>query len=528
MNILVINGSPKGENSNTLKLTRAFLEGAGWEKAEILDVWKAHVKPCLGCFSCWDKTPGKCVINDKMIEILPKIVGADVIIWSFPLYYFSVPGSLKNLIDRQLPLNQPFMVKGSESGGHPSRYDLTQQHHIVISTCGFWTVKGNYDGVAAMFDHFCGPEKYTAIFCGQGELFRVPELRGRTDAYLEGVRKAGAEYVGGGIGEETMAELSGPLYPRAVFEKMADASWGVSADFQQPLEESLSFTKQMAALYIPDGIERVLEFYYTDIDKTYQILLTPSGSEVISENFRPFTTKIETPFSVWRSIARGEISGQEAMFKRQYRVLGDFELMLKWDKLFGSSARPKAAVETQCRKTNMSVLLAPWLVIWITVAINGVAGGIAGVLAAAALPLLWLIFQPVLFEQITVPVVVALSLSLLLGADPRVILPISYGAFGFMWLVGAFTKKPLTSYYSANSYGNEKAFDNPLFMRTNRILTAAWGVLYLITTIWTYLLMGTSLSPYTGLINSVCPALMGVFTLWFQKWYPAYWAGRQG
>jgi hypothetical protein len=99
--------------------------------------------------------------------------------------------------------------------------------------------------------------------------------------------------------------------------------------------------------------------------------------------------------------------------------------------------------------------------------------------------------------------------------------------FGLMWLIGAFTKTPLTAHYSAAGYGGEKAFENPLFMRTNRILTAAWGVLYLIAPIWTYFLMGSPAAAYTGLINSVCPALMGIFTAWFQKWYPARWAGKK-
>ena len=44
MNILVINGSPKGERSDTLKITKAFLEGIG-ETAEIVDTMKVDVKP---------------------------------------------------------------------------------------------------------------------------------------------------------------------------------------------------------------------------------------------------------------------------------------------------------------------------------------------------------------------------------------------------------------------------------------------------------------------------------------------------
>jgi putative NADPH-quinone reductase len=526
MNILIINGSPKGERSNTMRLTRAFLDGVGRADADILDLSKMRIKPCAGCFSCWNKTPGRCVIDDDMADILHKLVAADLVVWSFPLYYFSVPGGLKNLIDRQLPLNLPFMSAESESGAHPPRFDLSRQRHVVLSTCGFWTSAGNYDGVVAMFDHFCGADKYTAILCGQGELFRVPELRGRTDAYLEIVRRAGAEFAAGGIRAETRAELAAPLYPRAVFEKMADASWGVAAaNGEAPApaqEESLRFTRQMAALYRPDGAERVLEFCYTDIGKTYQLLLTARGAELIADDFRPYTTRIETPYALWRSIARGELSGSEALFRRAYRVLGDFEIMLRWDALFGAEppqdAAPHAAAQ---RKTNMAVLLAPWVVIWIGIAIDAVAGGAAGAMAAALTPLLWLAYRPVFFEQISLPVVAALSVAAMLGADARLVVPLSYGLFGLMWLAGAFARTPLTAHYSAGAYGGARAFDNPLFMLTNRILTAAWAALYLVTPIWTYFLMGTRLSPYTGLINSACPILMGLFTLWFQRWYPA-------
>ena len=533
MEVLVINGSPKGENSNTMNLTRSFLDGAGWAEADIVDVSKTDVKGCLGCYACWNKTPGKCVLRDGMSEILPKIIAADVIVWSFPLYYFGVPGALKNLIDRQLPLNLPFMADGAKSGGHPSRYDQAKQRYAVISTCGFWTANENYKAVEAMFDRYYGAENYAAIFCGQGELFRVPELRTRIDKYLETVRRAGAEFAAGGIRMETKDELSKPLYPRGVFEKMADASWDMQErdeDGENKLDdESLAFTKQMAALYMPDGAERVLEFRYTDIEKTYQILLDAQGAKVIADGYRKYTTKIETPYTVWRSISRGEISGQDAMFQKLYSVSGDFSLMLKWDELFGGNSGAPASKSQQPdqkprRKANMAVLLFPWIIIWVLIAIDARLGGAAGIAAAASLPLLWLAFQPVVFERISVPVVAGISLLILFGADARIAVSVSYGVFGLMWLIGAFTKTPLTAYYSAAGYGGEKAFENPLFIKTNRILTFAWGVLYLITPIWTYIVMGTDLSAYIGLINSACPVLMGIFTAWFQKWYPAQWA----
>ena len=525
MTTLVINGSPKGGRSNTMRLVRAFLDGAGRSDAEILDVADMRIEACLGCFSCWNKTPGACVIGDEMRGVLRKLVAADLVVWAFPLYFFNVPGGLKHLIDRQLPLMLPFMSAENESGAHPSRYDLSHRRHVLISTCGFWTAEGNYDAVTAMFDRYCGAEKCTRIFCGQGELFGIPELKGRTDAYLETVRRAGAEFAAGGIGAETALELAAPLYPRAAFERMADASWGVAKDGESVQDESLRFITQMAALYRPDGVERVLEFHYTDLDKTYRMLLTARGAEITEDTAKRYTTRIETPFSVWRSIARGEISGQDALFRRQYKVLGDFDVMLRWDELFGAAGSlEKPAPKRADRKPSMIALLLPWMTIWIAMAIHATRGGAAGVLAIAVLPLLWLSFEPVIFEGISAVAVACLSLAALFGADIRLIVPASYGAFGLIWLAGAFTKTPLSAYYSAAGYGGEKAFDNPLFMRTNRILTAVWAALYLVTPIWTYFLMGTRAAAYMGLINSVCPALLGIFTAWFQKWYPARWA----
>ena len=193
MNILVINGSPKGEKSNTYRLTRAFLEGitareesSGNQipKIETLEISKLNIKPCLGCFTCWNKTPGECCIHDDMRTVIERLLWADLTVWSFPLYYFGLPGQLKNLIDRQLPMTLPFMNAETESGGHPSRYDMSGKKTVLISTCGFYTAKGNYDCVTAMFDRICGKNGYTAIFCGQGELFRVQELASRTNEYL--------------------------------------------------------------------------------------------------------------------------------------------------------------------------------------------------------------------------------------------------------------------------------------------------------------------------------------------------------
>lgn len=555
MNVLAINGSPKGNRSNTWKLTKRFVEGmeAGMGASQSMQIQELQVsslqiRPCLGCFSCWNKTPGTCCMKDDMEEVIRGLLRADVVIWSFPLYYYTVPGGLKNLIDRQLPMVLPYMVDDegqTGSGSHPSRYDRDGQRHILISTCGFYSAEGNYDGVRSLFDHICGKGEYTAIFCGQGELFRVPELAQRTEEYLGFVREAGMEYVQSGIGAQTWEKLGQLLYPREVFESMADASWGIDKDTGERETEALSFTRQMAALYQRDsypGRDMVLEICYTDLDECYQIVLGKEGSRVVTDGSQTAATRIETPYSVWRSIAAGEIRGDEALMKHMYLVKGDFELMVNWDRYFGgaggaakrsgdraeqggtgrgSADAPPSGICMPDRGTNMSILLIPWIVFWAAAPIDAFWGSILSLAACVGIPILFFRNRKTFYDQLSAVLVASFAVLTLSGLPGRLVVPLAYLAFGIMWTASCFRRIPLTAYYSMNQYNGEDALRNPLFMKTNRILTLLWGILYLLTPIWTYLVMGTGAGGWIGAINSILPVLMGIFTAWFQKWYPA-------
>lgn len=537
MNILLINGSPKGKKSNSYQLSQAFVKGISNKTAteyEEINVRDKDIKTCLGCFACWNKTPGECVVKDEMKSILDKILWADIVIWSFGLYYYNVPGKMKLLIDRQLPLVLPFMVKESETGSHPTRYDMSGKRHVVISTCGFYTAKGNYESVNEMFNHFLGKGRYKTIYCGQGELFRVPELHNRTDEYLGFVEQAGEEFLDGKISEETKEQLDTLLFPKEVFETMADASWGVSKDTGEKEEDSFVFTKQMAALYNKNsykGKDIVLEMCYTDIDRRYQIVLKKDGYEVRKDNFTDFTTKIETPLSVWRDIASGKTTGTQAMIKKQYRVEGDFDIMLHWNDYFGSgSSNQKAKAKTSDKKekgTSMLLTLIPWIAYWVAVAIDSYVGAFISIGVCAAMSLVFFKYRKTVYDVISSTAVIGLSILALLFPDTvNILLPASYFSFGAMWCISCLVKVPLTAWYSMKSYNGEIAFENPLFLRTNRILTLAWGILYLITSVWTYFLMGSSISSYLAIINNILPVIMGIFTAWFQKWYPPHYASK--
>lgn len=545
MNILVINGSPKGKNSNSIRLANAFVKGFTDKQTEQnletnveqLDICKMHIESCKGCFACWRATPGQCCIKDDMAKVIEKELWADLIIYSFPLYYFNVPGSLKNMIDRQLPMVLPFMSERSDgvgSGSHEARYDMSGKKYVLISTCGFYSAKGNYDSVRHMFNHICGKDNYETIFCGQGELFSIKELSSRTDEYLDVVELAGREYCSGSITNETKEKLTELLFPKETFEQMADASWGVSKETGEKEDPSLIFTRQMAALYNKknyDGKDRVLEICYTDLGKTYQILLTEKGSEVRTDLSLKYTTRIDTPWDVWRSIAQGKLRGDEALAKQMYRVSGDFSLMINWDKFFGGEQQSlQANNKSQSNKNTkkppvMATMLAAWITFWIAISINTQTGALVTLGICACIPIFMIKHEMIIYDKLSIAIVSLLSIFVLATNQGQLASNIGYLLFGLLWIFSCFTKEPLCACYVKYNYNGEDALNNPIFMKTNYILALAWGILYVIIAIWTWFLAKTDFADKLVILNNIMTILMGIFTGWFQNWYPA-WVAR--
>ncbi|MBU0628180.1 MAG: flavodoxin family protein [Nanoarchaeota archaeon] len=106
MKILGISGSPvKGGNNEKAidyALTRAKSQGFETEKITLAE---KEIKSCTACDQCKEKK-GTCSINDYMETIRPKLVEADAIIISSPVYFGTLSGQLKCMFDRTLPLRR--------------------------------------------------------------------------------------------------------------------------------------------------------------------------------------------------------------------------------------------------------------------------------------------------------------------------------------------------------------------------------------------------------------------------------------
>lgn len=233
MKILILNGSPRMEHSNTLQLALAFANGfPEGTNTEVVHLYKQNIKPCLGCFSCWTKTPGNCVINDDMQALYEKLENADVIIESFPLYFFGMPSTIKVMTDRCLPFMKTYLGTSDEDGKssfHQLRNSAMHSKSLVlISTCGYVHTAPMYPALLKQFDLICGEGNYTAILCSEGELFGYEGLAERQrKGYLSDVTKAGAEFAEtGAISEKTAERLSRPVLSPSGFEAIVRSHWG--------------------------------------------------------------------------------------------------------------------------------------------------------------------------------------------------------------------------------------------------------------------------------------------------------------
>jgi len=220
MKITIFNGSPRAENGNTHFMVEQFIKGAEQAGAEVENIFlaKKKINPCKGCFSCWLKTPGKCVIKDDMAELLEKFADLDIIVFATPLYVDNVTGIMKNFMDRIIPLGDPHIEKDENGESvHVNKLGNVPKL-VVISNCGF-PEQSHFQVLELLFKRIARnmrTEVVGEIYRGGGAILKdAPSiLKPLTMKYSKLLQKAGKEIAENSrLSKETRLELEKPLIP---------------------------------------------------------------------------------------------------------------------------------------------------------------------------------------------------------------------------------------------------------------------------------------------------------------------------
>lgn len=111
--IVVITGSPR-KNGNSFAMTEAFIQAAEAKGHSVtrFDASSMNVGFCHACNTCY-KTGEACSFGGDFNKMAPSILEADAVVFSMPVYWYSIPAQIKGVIDKLYS----FFVGGKDVAG---------------------------------------------------------------------------------------------------------------------------------------------------------------------------------------------------------------------------------------------------------------------------------------------------------------------------------------------------------------------------------------------------------------------------
>ena len=125
MKITIMNGNGNHQNrefDEYVAHLAAKLTGEG-HTATALTLRDLDIKFCTGCFGCWVKTPGQCVVKDASHDVCRAVINGDFLLWAAPLRMGFPDATLKKMMDKSIPLIHPYFVVDHGEAHHRPRYD---------------------------------------------------------------------------------------------------------------------------------------------------------------------------------------------------------------------------------------------------------------------------------------------------------------------------------------------------------------------------------------------------------------------
>lgn len=154
MKVLLINGSPN-RNGCIFTALSEVAQTLNQEniETEILHIGNKDIRGCIGCRKC--KTTGKCVFNDLVNEIGPKLNEYDGIVIGSPVYYASANGTLISFLDRlfystsvDLTMKVGASVVSARRAGTTATFDELNKYFTIsnmpIASSQYWNMVHGY------------------------------------------------------------------------------------------------------------------------------------------------------------------------------------------------------------------------------------------------------------------------------------------------------------------------------------------------------------------------------------------------
>ncbi len=358
---LVIQGSPRGPVGITALALRPFVNGLAAEgaKVDVVHLKDFKINPCTGCFDCWTKTPGRCVLEDDMEPILKRLAKTDLVVLAQPLYVGGLPGLTQTFLDRCAPLWEPWLVAHPHGGTYrPPRGGTFLGRRLVLLAVGslpeesaFEPLIAHVEAVAALGE---GPVVGRLIRPAADLLVLGPRLGRIWERIDRAFFQAGVETARlGRVRPETEATVKEPLFrDEAAFRLVTNLNWETWQEYWAAKRAGLDLPP--LATFLDRDIRMnlgvmVLNFnpgVAGDVAATFQFNLSgrqpgqwylrvQRGRCSFHEGWaRDPDLIIHAPSEAWVALARGEMDSSQALADGLVRLEGRDDLFGQMSWLF--------------------------------------------------------------------------------------------------------------------------------------------------------------------------------------------------
>jgi len=349
MQILAINSSPRtgGQSKTELMLNHLV---AGMREAggavDIVHLREKRVQNCIGCFTCWTRTPGRCIHQDDMTrEIFPKWRDADLAVYATPLYYHTMNAAMSAFKERTLPAAQPFFARDAHGNTrHPLRHKVPAA--VWLSVCGF-PEASEFDALSDHLNRTRHEEVpiVAEIYRPAAEAMANPYFQPVAEDILAATVQAGRELVRTmQVAPDTLARITQSFVDPEAFAEMGNVFWKTCiAEEVTPktfYEKNMVPRPDSIATFMrlfPAGLNAeaaggrqvILQFDFSgEVAGTCHFMITAGQIEARAGAVEMADLTIQTPFEVWMDIMTRKADGQQMFLDRKYKVQGDLALMV--------------------------------------------------------------------------------------------------------------------------------------------------------------------------------------------------------
>ena len=155
MKILILDGDPRIETQQYALYINKLKERMQTADHEV----KLHtlrdmdIKYCIGCWTCWWKTPGLCVAQDDSHTVCRDYINADFVLFVSPMIMGFSSALMKKMQDKLIPLVHPYVVIEGGECHHRKRYEQYPELGLLLEVSKDKDAE-DFDITTQMFQRF--------------------------------------------------------------------------------------------------------------------------------------------------------------------------------------------------------------------------------------------------------------------------------------------------------------------------------------------------------------------------------------